>query len=54
MDSKQILKETQQAVDYAEQQPVPHWSMNQHEHRQELTRLIHDATQGVKAIAVKP
>ena len=31
-------------------QPVPHWSMDQHEHRHELTRIIHEAT----AATVKP
>ena len=28
--------------------------MNQHEHRQELTKIIHEATHGVKATKVKP
>ena len=28
--------------------------MNQHEHRQELTKIMHDATQEVKATTVKP
>ena len=49
-----VSKELQQAVDYASQQPVPHWSMNQHEHRQELTKIVHEATQGVKTTKVKP
>ena len=46
--------ELQQVVHYAEAQPVPHWSMGQHEHRQELTRIIHEATEGVSATKVKP
>ena len=33
---------------------MPHWSMNQHEHRQELAKIIHEATQGVNATKVKP
>ena len=29
-------------------------NMDQHEHRQELTRIIHEATEGVTATKVKP
>ena len=47
-------KELQQAVDYVSQQPLPHWSMNQHEHRPELSKIMHDATRGVTATKVKP
>ena len=47
-------RELQQVVQYAEARPVPHWSMDQHEHRQELTRIIHEATEGVSATKVKP
>ena len=28
--------------------------MDQHEHRQELTRIIHEAAEGVTAIKIKP
>ena len=57
-DKKWIAKrdpnELQQAVGYASQQPVPHWSMNQHEHRQELIKIMHEATRAVTATKVKP
>ena len=49
-----VQEELQQAVHYAEMQPVPHWSVDQHEHRQEFTRIIHEATEGVSATTVRP
>ena len=41
-------------VHYAEMQQVPHWSLDQHEHRHELTKIMHEATEGVAAAKVKP
>ena len=35
-------------------QQVPHWSLDQHEHRHELTKIIHEAAEGVAATKVKP
>ena len=49
-----VQKEFGQAVRYAEMQDVPHWSMNQHEHRRELTNIIHEATEGVASTKIKP
>ena len=43
-----------QVVRHAEMQQVPHWSFDQHEHRQELTQNIHEATEGVASTEVKP
>ena len=34
-------------------QQVSHWTMDPHEHRQELTRIINEATEGVTATKVK-
>ena len=39
---------------YLTQQLVPHWSLNQHEHRQGLNKIMHNATQGVNATNAKP
>ena len=33
--------EFSQAVEYATQPPVPHCSLNEHEHRQELINIMH-------------
>ena len=52
--STRVGEEFQQAIAQTEQQPVPHWSMNQHDHRQELTRIIHDAICGAKVTKVQP
>ena len=49
-----VQKEFGQAVRYAEMQDVPHWSMNQHEHRRELSKIIHEATGGVASTKIKP
>ena len=54
MIKSRVQEELQQVVHYAEMQPVPHWSMDQHEHRQELTRIIHEAKECVSATKVKP
>ena len=55
MDTKQSAgRLARSCVQYAEMQQVPHWSIDQHEHRQEQTRIIHEATEGVTAIKVKP
>ena len=43
-----------QVVRHAEMQQVPHWSLDQHEHRQEFTKIIHEVTEGVAATKVKP
>ena len=39
---------------FTEWQEVPHWTWDQHEHRQELTRIIHGATEVVTARKIKP
>ena len=49
-----VQEEFGQAVRYAEMQHVPHWSMDQHEHRRELTKIIHEATEGVASTKIKP
>ena len=49
-----VQEDLYKAVQYAEMQQVPHWSMDQHQHKQELTRIIHEATEGVTATNVKP
>ena len=50
MHSSRYQKEIGQAIEYASQQPLPHWSLNQHEHRQELTRIMHVKANKVKAM----
>ena len=52
--SSRVGEELQQAIAQTEQQPVPHWSMSQHDHRQELTRIIHYATRSVTGTNVQP
>ena len=39
---------------FTEWQEVPHWTLDQHEHRQELTKIIHGATEAVSAKKIKP
>ena len=43
-----------QAVRYTEGQEFPHWTLDQHEHRQELTNIIYGATEAVSAKKIKP
>ena len=43
-----------QAVQHAEWHDVPHWTLDQHEHRHELTKIIHEATEDVSAKNIKP
>ena len=47
-------EELHQAVQYVESLQVPHWTLDQHEHRNELTKMIHAATQGVATKKIKP
>ena len=49
-----VAEELNQAVQYAEWHQVPHWSLDQHEHRQELTKILHVATGQVSAKKIKP
>ena len=49
-----VQEDFKQAVHYAEMQQVPHWFLDQHEHRHALTKIIHEATEGVAAIEIKP
>jgi hypothetical protein len=49
-----VAEELNQAVEYAEWHQVPHWSLDQHEHRQELTKNLHAATGQVSAKKIKP
>ena len=49
-----VAEELNQAVQYAEWQQVPHWCLDQHEHRQELTKIIHEATGQVSVKKTKP
>ena len=39
---------------FTEWQEVPHWTLDQHEHSQELPRIIHGATEAVTAMKIKP
>ena len=39
---------------FTEWQEVPHWTLDQHEHRQELTNIKHGATEAVTARKTKP
>ena len=43
-----------QAVEYVSQQAVPQWTLNHHEHRQELTNIMHRAVDGVQANKIRP
>ena len=47
-------EELNQAVHFTEWQEVPHWTLDQHGHRQDLTRIIHGATEAVTAKKIKP
>ena len=49
-----VEEELNQAVCYTEWQEVAHWTLDQHEHRQELTKIIHGATEAVAARKTKP
>ena len=49
-----VDEELNQAVRYTVWQEVPHWTLDQHEHRQELTKIIHGATEAVSAKKIKP
>ena len=49
-----VKEDLGQLVRHAEMQQVPHWSLDQHEHRHEFTTIIHEATEGVAATKVKP
>ena len=49
-----VGEELNQAVRDTEWQEVPHWTRDQHEHRQELTKIIHGATEAVSAKKIKP
>ena len=49
-----MAEELNQAVEYAEWHQVPHWSLDQHEHRQALTKILHAATGQVPAKKIKP
>ena len=49
-----VEEEIHQAVQYVESMQVPHWTLDQHEHRNELTKMIHAATQGVATKKIKP
>ena len=49
-----VEEEPNQVVRFTEWQEVPHWTLDQHEHRQELTRIIHGATEAVTARKIKP
>ena len=46
--------ELHQAVQYIETQEIPHWGMDQHQHRDELTKMIHEATRGKSTKKTKP
>ena len=49
-----VKEDLGQALHHSEMQQVPHWSLDQHEHRHEFTKIIHEATEGVAATKVKP
>ena len=49
-----VEEELNQAVCYTEWQEVPHATLDQHEHRHELTKIIHGATEAVSAKKIKP
>ena len=49
-----VEEELNQAVCYTEGQEVPHWTLDQHEHRQELMNIIHGAKEAVSAKKIKP
>ena len=49
-----VEEELNQAVQYTQWQQVPHWTLDQHEHRHELTNIIHGTTEQVSAKKIKP
>ena len=49
-----VEEELNQAVQYTKWQAVLHWTLDQHEHRHELTTIIHEATEEVSAKKIKP
>ena len=49
-----VEEELNQAVQYTTWQDVLHWTLDQHEHRYELTKIIHEATEDVSAKKIKP
>ena len=49
-----VEEELNQAVQYTKWQEVPHWTLDQHEHRHELTKMIHGVTEVVSAKKIKP
>ena len=49
-----VAEELNQAVQNAEWQQVPHWTLDQHEHRHELTKIIHEAFGQVSVKKTKP
>ena len=51
---RKVQEDLHQAVQYAQVQQVPHWTIDHHEHRQESTRIIHEAMECVAATKVKP
>ena len=51
---RRVEEELNQAVRYTEWQEIPHWTLDQHEHRQEFTKMIHGATEAVSAKKIKP
>ena len=54
LSTSRVKEDLGQAVRYAEMQQVPHWSLDQHVHRQEFMKIIHEATEGVAFTKVKP
>ena len=49
-----VEEELNQAVHYIQWQQMPHWTLDQHEHRQELTNIIHGITEQVSANKIRP
>ena len=49
-----VEEELNQAVQYAEGHDLPHWTLDQHGHRHELTKIIHEAAEDVPAKKIKP
>ena len=49
-----VEEELNQVVCYTEGQEIPHWTLDQHKHRQEFTNIIHGATEAVSAKKIKP